>query len=517
MKNRINSFLLLALIGLSVQTQANVKPNSLFSDNFVLQRNVEVPVWGTADTGEKVSVEFNGQKVETVAANGKWMVKLKAMKENAIAQEMIIKGNNTVTVKNILIGEVWLCSGQSNMAFPLRAIRPIGNNPSKLEVLQDAQKYPNIRQFTVSTKKTTVTPPLSDDTNGKWYVCDSVNAKNFTAVGYLFARELYKNINLPIGIIQSAYGGTKIENWISMEVLESDPVSREAIASYKKSLDNYPAVLEKFKADEPKLWDKFRADSAIAVNLKKELPRKPAVPQHPAERGGVSGLYNSMINPLIPYAMKGVVWYQGEANAALGIQYRTLLPQLIKDWRTKWGIELPVLIVQIPGWKAHKPELKEAQLLTWQKTPKTAMVVTYDVDDTLDVHPGNKQPVGERLALAARAVAYGDKVEYSGPIYESMKVDGNKIVLTFTHGAKSLVAKNGDLKDFTIAGDDKNFVPAKAEIKKNTVIVTAVGVDKPVAVRAGWRLCPQMNLYNNENLPASPFRTDDWDTSKLKY
>jgi len=217
---------------------------------------------------------------------------------------------------------------------------------------------------------------------------------------------------------------------------------------------------------------------------------------------------------LIPYAFKGVVWYQGEANASRGVQYRTLLPMLISNWRSKWNTEFPFLIVQIPGWKNHYPELKEAQLLTWQKTPKTAMTVTYDCDDTLDVHPGNKQPVGERIALAARAVAYGEKIEYSGPVYESMKVEGNKIILTFTHVGSGLITKNGDLKDLTIAGDDKKFVPAKAVIQKDKVIVSAESVQNPVAVRAGWRFCPQMNLYNKENLPATPFRTDNWDTKK---
>ena len=216
-----------------------------------------------------------------------------------------------------------------------------------------------------------------------------------------------------------------------------------------------------------------------------------------------------MILPLAPYAIKGAVWYQGEANGGQGIQYRTLLPTLINNWRSLWGIgDFPFMIVQIPGWKGHQPELREAQLLTYQKVSNTSMTVINDADDTLDVHPGNKQPVGERLALAARGLVYKEKIEFMGPIYQSMKVVGNTIELSFTHTGKGLVAKDGDLKDFTIAGSDKKFVPATAIIKDNKVIVSADGINKPEAVRLGWRLCPQINLYNQEGLPASPFRTD---------
>jgi sialate O-acetylesterase len=216
-----------------------------------------------------------------------------------------------------------------------------------------------------------------------------------------------------------------------------------------------------------------------------------------------------MISPLIPYPIKGCVWYQGEANGGRGLQYRTLLPALINSWRKSWGLgDFPFLIVQIPGWKGHQPELREAQLLTWQKLPNTAMTVINDCDDTSDVHPGNKQPVGERLALAARAIAYGDNIEYSGPVYKTMKIDGNKAILTFTHVGKGLMAKNGELKDFVIAAADKKFVAAKAEIMGNMVIVSAEGINNPVAVRLGWRFSPQVNLYNKDGLPATPFRTD---------
>ncbi len=501
--------LLISLFFSGFTLNASVKPNSLFTNNGVVQQGVEVPVWGTANDGEKVTVEFGGQTVTTTASNGKWMIKLKPMKANAQPQNMLIKGDNTITISNLLVGEVWLCSGQSNMGFPLRAVRAIGDYPKISEVLKDAQNYPLIRQFSVPLKKSTDIPAIVDDVNGKWNVCDSKTAENFSAVAYFFGRELFKKLNVPIGLINSSYGGTACENWMSKETLESFPELKSIMENYTKNLKEFDPKLKGYLMNEASLLQQYSVDSASAVQQGKALPRKPTAPMSPAERGGPTGLWNTMISPLIPYAIKGAVWYQGEANASRGIQYRTLLPALINNWRTEFKQgDFPFLIVQIPGWKNHFPELKEAQLLTWQKVKNTAMTVTYDLDDTLDVHPGNKQPVGERVALAARAVAYGEKIEYSGPIYQSMKVDGNKIILTFTHCGTGLVAKGAALKDFTISGADKKFVPAKAEIVKDKVIVSAEGIDDPVAVRAGWRFCPQMNLYNKEGLPASPFRTD---------
>jgi sialate O-acetylesterase len=395
------------------------------------------------------------------------------------------------------------------MGFPLRSVRALGEYPKVTDVLKDAQNYPLLRQFSVPLKKSTNIPILVADVNGKWNVCDSKNAENFSAVTFFFGRELFKKLNVPIGLINSSYGGTACENWMSKETLESFPELKSIMENYSKAIKEFPAKLQGFELNKTSLAEQFTKDSAVAVLQGKALPRKPSAPMSPAERGGPTGLWNTMISPLIPYAIKGAVWYQGEANASRGLQYRTLLPALIQNWRTEWKQgDFPFLIVQIPGWKNHYPELKEAQLLTWKKVPKTSMTVTYDLDDTLDVHPGNKQPVGERLVLAARAIAYGEKIEYSGPVYQSMKVDGNKIILSFTHVGTGLVAKGADLTDFTIAGDDKKFVPAKAEIVKDKVIVTAEGIENPVAVRAGWRFCPQMNLYNKENLPATPFRTD---------
>jgi sialate O-acetylesterase len=508
MNKFLKIFTTTSLVLMSFLAQATVKPNSLFSNNMVLQRGVIVPVWGTANDGETVTVEFAGQKQTVVAASGKWIVQLKALKEGG-PFEMTIKGENTVVIKNILVGEVWLCSGQSNMGFPLRSVRAIGNFPKVAAVLRDAQNYPLIRQFSIPLTKNTAVPALVDDVNGKWKLCDSTSARDFTAVGYFFARELYKKLKMPIGIINSSYGGTACENWMSKETLESFPELKSIFTNYDKAMAEYPKKVEDFKKNEKYLMEGFKRDSADAKNYNRELPRKPALPMSPAERGGPTGLYNTMIAPLIPYAIKGAVWYQGEANGSRGLQYRTLLPALINNWRTKWGIgNFPFLIVQIPGWKNHFPELREAQLMTWQKVPNTAMTVINDCDDSVDVHPGNKQPVGERLSLAARAIAYNEKIEFSGPVYQSMKIEGNNIVLTFSHSGSGLVAKDGELKDFSIAGSDKKFVPAKAVIKGKTVVVSSETISNPVAVRLGWGLTPQINLYNQEGLPATPFRTD---------
>lgn len=506
----IRRFLLGAFGLMATQwVSANVKLNPLFSNNMVLQRGVEVPIWGTADEGEKVVVSFNGQEKSTVAAGGKWMVKLSPLQAGG-PFELKVKGNNALVVSNVLVGEVWLCSGQSNMGFPLSSIKPLQGFQKLDEVLMDAQSLGQIRQFKVKNGKYTEIPNLTETVQGQWDVCDSVKAKSYSAVAFFFARELYKTLKVPIGILNSSYGGTQIENWIPRSSLESDPELKSIFDNFEKNSSEFANKVAKFKEDEPKLWEKYRADSAkAAAEGKKELPRKPAAPSHPAERGGPTGLWNTMVNPLVPYPFKGLLWYQGEANAGRGIQYRTLLPMLINTWRENWAMgNFPAIIVQIPGWKAHNPEIREAQLLTYQKTANSAMTVINDCDDTLDVHPGNKQPVGERAALAARALAYSQKIEYMGPVYESMKKEGSKLVLSFTHLGKGLVAKNGELKDFEIAGADKQYVPAKAVIIKDKVVISADAVAKPEHVRLGWRLCPQVNLYNQEGLPATPFRTD---------
>jgi len=443
---------------------AEVKPNPLFTDGAVLQQGQAIPVWGTAADGEEVTVEIAGQKASTTAKDGKWRVDLKPL-EVGKPLTMTISGENTVKVENLLVGEVWVCSGQSNMEWKQKATESAEEERTKA-------KYPKIRMFTV--KRTTSPVPLTEPI-GRWIECSPETVGDFSAVGYYFARALYEKIDMPVGMIHSSWGGTPAQAWTSIEGFEGHDELKGYAAQSK-------ANAEKF-ADTP--------------------------PEKPLGSGVPSSLFNGMLAPVIPYAIKGVIWYQGESNARNSKQYRTLFPAMIADWRTKWKQgPFPFFFVQIAPYKGQPPEIREAQLLTLAKSENTAMAVTTDVGNANDIHPKKKKPVGERLALAARALTYGEDIEYSGPLYQSMKVVGDKVGLTFSHIGGGLVAKDGDLKGFTIAGADGKFVPADAEIKGDMVVISAAGVKDPKAVRYGWENVPDVNLFNKEGLPASPFRTD---------
>ncbi|WP_246228279.1 sialate O-acetylesterase [Paraflavitalea devenefica] len=498
------SLFLVAFLLVHAIVKAEVQPNSLFSDHMVLQRDIAVPVWGTASEGEKVTVTFNDQQVSATAVNGKWMVKLNPLKAGG-PFVMAIAGTNTITINDIQVGEVWLCGGQSNMERHLGlqgGQKPIIN----WEAEAAAANYPLIRQFYLPRVGGSAEPLAS--VNANWTVCTPGSVKGFSAVGYFFARDLFNELKVPIGIIHSSWGGTPAEKWTSRETLAGNPALKELVDAYNRSISDYPARLENYKKNEPALLEKWAADTLLARQAGKSLPRKPSAPVHPVKAGDCGGLYNSMIAPLIPYAIKGVCWYQGEANNTRAKQYQTLLPVMINSWRSAWNEgDFPFLIVQIAPYKDMKPEIREAQLLITQQTRNTALIVTTDCGDSSDIHPANKQPVGARLALAARALAYKQRLEYSGPVYASMKKQGDKIVLRFTHG-KGLAAKGEVLKGFSIAGADQQFVPATATIKGKKIIVFNDTVKDPVAVRYGWANVPDVNLYNSDALPASPFRTD---------
>ena len=445
--------------------EATVKPNSLFSDHMVLQQGVAVPVWGSADEGEVVTVSFNGQKVSATAKNGKWMVRLQPLAYSNTPATMTITGSNTITIQDILVGEVWLCSGQSNMERQLGP-RPPQPPITDWEKERDAANYPGIREYYVPLK---YAADRVDDINSQWSVCSPQTVADFSAVGYFFAKNLYSKLKVPVGIVFSAFGGTPAEDWTSKAALEGNPELTDLVKNYDKATTDY----------------------------------KPA--------GKVmSGLYNGMVYPLVPYAIKGVAWYQGEANSGRPKEYQIVLPNMIRNWRQDFGLgDFPFLIVQIAPFKDMSPEIREAQLLVSKKVNNTALIVTTDCGDANDIHPPHKQPVGERLALAARALAYGESVEYAGPTYRTHTIRNNKMVLDFTHTGKGLTAKgDGTLTGFTIAGADKHFVTAHALIKGKTVIVYSDEIQKPVAVRYGWTNVPEATLYNAEGLPASPFRTD---------
>ena len=490
--------LVVALLVAGAVTHAAVKPHNLFTDNAVLQQGVPVPVWGTANDGEKVTVTFSGQKVETVAKGGQWKVTLRALKASATPQTMTITGENTVEIKNLLVGEVWVCGGQSNMQFGLNGTADAAKHIA-------AANDPQLRLFTVP-RGGKAEPQR--DVAGNWVECTSAPAAGFSAVGYFFGRDLRQAEKVPVGLINSNVGGTPAEKWISRQALEANPQLRELITGQQKAVADYPAALERYKQNEPKLLEEWKAACEKAKAAGKKLPPKPQPPGNPTANGSTS-LYNAMIAPLQPFAIKGIIWYQGEANNSRAKQYQTLFPAMIKCWRDAWGQgEFPFLFVQIAPHNHMLPEIREAQLISWQKTPKTAMVVITDYGDAADIHPKQKEPIGARLALAARAIAYDEKIEYSGPVFESLKIQGNQGILQFTHAGQGLESKGGELKGFTVAGADKKFIDAKARIEGNTVIVSSEVVAKPVVVRYGWANVPDVNLFNKNGLPATPFRTD---------
>jgi sialate O-acetylesterase len=454
----------------SAAATAAVKLPAIFGDNMVLQRGQAVPVWGWADKGEEITVSVAGQTQKTKAgADGRWKVILDKLDVGQpVAMTVQSASGSVITVKNILVGEVWVGSGQSNMEMPVSGCRNAAQEAA-------AAKYPDIRLFTVAKKKAAAP---ETDCSGRWVQCSPESVPGFSAAAYFFGRELHKELKVPMGLVHTSWGGTPAQFWISRTALESNPALK-----------------------------------GLA-------------------QGESSCLYNGMIAPLIPFAVRGAIWYQGEANVGAAYQYRTLFPAMIANWRADWGQgDFPFGFVQLApfagyseDWGANPAawaELCEAQRMTLDRSPNTGMAVTVDIADVdlihpknkdyHGIHPTNKQDVGRRLALWALAKVYGRNVVYSGPIYKSMAVEGNQIRLQFDHVGSGLVAGDGKpLSEFTIAGADQRFVPATAQIDGNAVVVHNGEIAHPVAVRFAWHDAATPNLANQEKLPASPFRTDAW-------
>jgi sialate O-acetylesterase len=495
-RTRTHLFLALSFFTAAL-ARADVKLNALFSDGAVLQQGRAVPVWGIANEGEKVTVKFQDQSVSAVAKDGRWQVRLKSLKAGG-PFTLTIEGQNTITLTNIVVGEVWLCSGQSNMEFPLSRA---ANAAEAIASCADSQ----LRLFTVP-RASTDSPKT--EISGSWKESAPHTATNFSAVAWFFGRELRKARGVPVGLIHSSVGGTPAEAWTSRATLEAAPELNAILTRYAQTVKEFDP--EKAKAVHEQALEKHREAVARAKDEGKTPPRPPRAPEDPTHSiRRPCGLYNAMIAPLQPYAIAGVIWYQGESNSGHAAEYRKLFPAMIHNWRQAWEEgNFPFLFVQIAPEKDMTPEIREAQLFTWQTVPRTAMAVITDVGDDRDIHPTKKEPVGARLALGARAVAYGEKIEYSGPLYHSMKVNGDRVVLTFTHTGSGLSAPGGELKGFTIAGDDGSFVPATAQIEDDKVVVQSQSVAHPKAVRYGWAHTPDVNLFNKEGLPASPFRTD---------
>ena len=627
----------------SIFSNANVKLPLLFNDGMVLQRNKSIPVWGWASANEKVEIHFKKQIVKTKAdKDGKWTVNLKAEKAGG-PFELVVKGNNTIILKNVLVGEVWLCSGQSNMEFTVKqainAEQEINN-----------ADFPLIRQFLV--EKDMSSTPKENLKSAKWEACNATTVGNFTAVGYFFAKKIYNELKIPIGIIHSSWGGTCVETWTSKEAFENSDEFKEMIARVSKAdMDSLAenqrkAIIDRIESIQgskikvhadpqfrepafddskwpkmqiPSLWENqqlpnldgvvwmrksviiSKADAGkearielakiddqdvtyingveIGTTNKYDEKRVYKVPAGVLKEGnnviavkvmdysgggGIWGdeadlkltlqntviplsgawkfnvieiktgispndypslLYNAMINPLVPYAIQGVLWYQGEANVNRAEQYKKAFPLMIKDWRTRWNQgDFPFYFVQLStfdefGGNSKKgskwAELREAQTYTLQTVANTGMAVTTDIGNAKDIHPTNKLDVGLRLAAIALNNVYGKKMVYSGPTYKSQEIKGNEIILTFDNVGSGLSTsdKNGILKGFDIAGADKVFHSAKAIIKNNKVILSSEKVPNPIAVRYGWADDDtEINLFNKEKFPASPFRTDEWET-----
>jgi sialate O-acetylesterase len=627
----------------------NIKLGVLFRDNMVLQRDRAIPVWGTAGPGGKVTVVLGKEKKKTkVGKDRTWKVML-APRPAGGPHELLIMGKETIRIKNVLVGEVWLAAGQSNMEMP------VGDGWGKVlncDQETSAANYPDIRLFRV--KHAASNKPQDTLVSDGWQICGPAAVDGFSAAAYFFGRHLHQQRQVPVGLIQSAWGGTIIEAWTSGPALKTIPTVAPKVVDYETTTvvkdgsgKSFDVRLQEWnqlvqqkdpgytgtngitwekpasdttgweKVQVPYLWDKnfdgvvwYRKTvvlpagwqgqdltlrlgplddmdstwfngtvvgagnkwdvprvyaipgalvkagaNTIIIRIKDEylaggfggkpeehqlagptgeaLPlagewlcktgldfaQLPKKPQRIAEQNRPTALFNAMINPLVPYALRGAIWYQGESNAGNGKLYQELFPLMIRDWRTRWQQgDFPFLFVQLANYlepqkepveKSGWAELREAQLMTLAKVPVTGMAVAVDIGDAQDIHPKNKQAVGDRLALAARHLVNQDTVAYAGPIYKSMSIEGNRIRLTFDHTNGDLTVKEGAvLQGFAVAGADKVFYWAEAAIDGNTVVVTSDKVPAPAAVRYGWANNPVGNLYNGAGLPASPFRTD---------
>lgn len=498
---------------------------TMFGDRAVLQRGESVPVWGWAEAGETVTVSFGGQRKEAKAGEeGVWTVALDALQAEATGREMTVTGSKSdaVTVSDILVGEVWMASGQSNMQWAL------ANTDGAAEEIAQAT-IPGLRMFL--TDLVTAATPLRK-VGGGWQDTTPKTAGSFSAVGYYFGKKLHAELGVPVGIIRTAWGGKPSEAFTSRETLASKPEGKALVDRLDAAVGAYdPAKAKAQFAKNLAGWEAQVAKTKQANKLlpegkKKRLPRKPAAQTNPAlSPNSPAAIYNAMIHPWVGYTMRGAIWYQGESNAGRAKEYETIFPLLIVDWRKQWKTELSFYFVQLANFRAPTTEpgvpnswaeLQNAQLLTLS-LPKTGMAVINDIGDEKDIHPRNKRDVGNRLARWALARDYGKDVVVCGPLYAGSAVDGGKVRVKFDH-AKGLQSRDGGpLKRFEIAGADQKWFWADAVIDGEAVVVSSKDVPKPVAVRYAWASNPTgANLVNGEGLPASLFRTDAWKLSTEK-
>ncbi len=483
---------------------ADVRLPRIFGNQMVVQRDMPVRVWGKADPGEQVTVTIGkNQAAASADQSGKWKVELPALTPGEPV-EIKVSGKNTITLRDVLVGEVWICSGQSNMQWPVS----LSTNAKK--ELADA-RHPQIRLFTVPMK--TASHP-EGDVDGYWKECTPETIPGFSAVAYFFGRELHKNLGVPVGLVNTSWGGTRIEPWTPPVGFRAVPAVASIADATEKLEKDYRAA--SVKAVEP--MAKWLAQAQKAKAAGKRIPAPPDFPKDPFRANTTpTALYNAMIHPLVPFSIRGAIWYQGESNLADGLAYLDKMKALIAGWRTVWNEgDFPFYFVQLGSFNygaasTMLPLIWEAQSKALS-IPNTGMAVINDVSNVRDIHPRDKQDVGKRLALWALAKTYGRSgIVYTGPTYQSMDVEGSTIRLNFEHVGGGLVSRNGKPLDwFTIAGEDKKFVPADAKIEGKCVVVSSPKVAKPVAVRFAWDQSAEPNFANQEGLPASAFRTDRW-------
>jgi sialate O-acetylesterase len=485
---------------------ADVKLPALISDHMVLQAGEPVLLWGWAKPDEQVTVEIAGQKLDAQSdTNGNWSVQLAPLKAGS-KHTLKVQGANKLVVHDVLAGEVWLGSGQSNMGLQV-------SRADNFEAEKAAADFPEIRMFRVDSKTSTV--PL-DDCKGKWLICNSNNVGGFSATLYFFGRNLHQSLKIPVGLIHSSWGGTPIETWLPEVEVKASPAYPAFLERKKRDIAAWPEREKKVIADL-KAWEKT---AATAKSAGQPEPPKPGQPGSPDSGQYMPGqLYNAMIHPLIRYRIRGALWYQGESNAGGGpagaVNYTDLQNRLLASWRADWNLgNFPFFFVQLPNWEYTGATNSWAFFREGQanclKVPNTGMAVTIDIGEADNIHPKNKQEVGRRLALLAFANVHEQKVVSQGPQFLKDETNGANVRIYFSHTDGGLVSRAGALRSFSIAGADKKWHPAAARIESDTVIVSSQEVSQPEAVRYNWANNPDGNLYNGAGLPAAPFRTDHW-------
>jgi sialate O-acetylesterase len=500
-RSTIFSTLFVALAVSAASAHAEIKPGSPFTDHAVLQQGTKVPVWGTANPGGKITVDFGGQtKSATVQKDGGWRVDLDSLPASAAARTLKISSNSNETpveLKDVLVGEVWICSGQSNMDFTVAKTKKYyfaGVNNEAAEIA--AANYPNIRMFSAVWAKSY---EPQKQVAGIWKLCTPENVPEFSAIGYFFARDLQQALKVPVGIITCTFGASTAQAWIRREAITANP-------KLKPVLDEFDAKVKSYVPTTPEQQKQFDDAVAQAKAAGKRGPRNPN-PDPVQDQHNPTVLFNGMIAPIIPYAMQGVLWYQGESITAPKDLFPLWNATLIKDWRGLWDREFPFYFCQLAA--LNNPS-NSPQVRAWQsealQLPKTAMAVTIDIGDPKNVHPKDKQDVGLRLTKIALAETYGKAIEDSGPQVESASIQGAAIRVTFSHAEGGLVAKGGPIKTLEIAGSDGKFVPTDGTINGQELVVKSAAVAAPVAVRYAWANYPDgCNLYNQAGLPAAPF------------